>query len=146
MIIDTHCHLNDPSLYKNRDLIIKKAINMGVKKMICVGFDYPSSVLAVQIAHEYPGIVYAAVGIHPSETLRAESEDLKRIEELLVDKYVVAVGEIGLDYHFDDVPDIIQRDFFVRQLKMASTYNKPVIIHMRDATEQTLNILKTNKR
>jgi len=145
MVIDTHCHLNDKELYKQRDFLVKKALTVGVKKMICVGYDYPSSLLAVQIAHEYPGIVYAAVGIHPSETVRADAEDLQKIEKLLSDPAVVAVGEIGLDFHFDDVPELIQKDYFAKQIKLADEYSKPIIVHMRDASKATLDVFNDYK-
>jgi len=145
MIIDTHCHLNDPSLYKKRAFLVKKALSLGVRKMICIGYDYPSSALAVQIAHEFPGVVYAAVGIHPSETIKAEAEDLSNIEKLISDELVIAVGEIGLDFHFDDVPELIQTNYFVRQIKLANKYQKPIIIHMRDASQKTIDILNENK-
>lgn len=145
MIIDTHTHLNSPELFKKRDLLIKKAISLGVKKMIVVGYDYDSSKKAIQIAHEYPGVVYAIVGIHPSETVKCEDFTLNEIEELIKDKYCVGVGEIGYDFHWDDVPELIQTDFFVRQIKLAHLYHKPIMIHMRDATEKTIEILRKNK-
>lgn len=145
-LIDTHTHLNSEELYKDRRLLVQNALNFGVSKMIVVGYDLESSKLAVKIAHEFKGICYAAVGIHPSETIKAEYNTLNKLEELLKDECVVAVGEIGYDFHYNDVPELIQTDYFLRQIKLADTYKKPIIIHMRDATMKTIKLLKDNKR
>ena len=144
-LIDTHTHLNSKELYKDRKLLIKKAISLGVKKMIVVGYDLVSSKKALKLAHEFEGIVYAAIGIHPSETIKAEYDDMKNLEELIKDPLVVAVGEIGYDFHFDDVPELIQKDYFIRQIKLADKYAKPIIVHMRDATEKTLQLFEETK-
>ncbi len=146
MIFDTHCHLNDPNLYSKRKELVQKALLLGVNKMLVVGYDLNSSKLAVEIAKEYSGIIYAAVGIHPSETIHCGENDLKEIEELINESVVVAVGEIGLDYYWKEAPKEIQKEYFVKQIKLAYKYNKPFCVHMRDATSDTLEILKENKQ
>lgn len=145
MIIDTHCHLNSPQLYSKRDELIKKAQAVGVCKFIVVGYDLKSSQLAVKISEEYPGVVFAAVGIHPSDAIKAGKNDLAEIEELIQHQNVIGVGEIGLDYYWMDSPKELQEEFFIKQLELADKYKKPFIIHMRDATEDTLKILTKHK-
>ena len=144
-VIDTHTHLNDKDLYPKRDELIKNAISFGVEKMIIIGFDSASSELAVEIAHEYPGTCFAVVGIHPCECLKPGNENYDRIEKLLLDECVVGLGEIGYDFHWDDTPVDVQEKYFIDQIKLADKYNKPIIIHMRDATEKTLTTLKNHK-
>lgn len=145
MIIDTHTHLNSEELFKKRDELIRKALSFNVKKMIVVGYDIESSKLALKIAHEYKGIVYATVGIHPEEAIKCEDYTLASLEKMMEDECCIGVGEIGYDFHYDDVPELIQTDFFERQLRMAHRHHLPIMIHMRDATEKTLSLLRANK-
>ena len=142
MLFDTHVHLNDNS-YENYDEIIKEALKNNVAKMVVIGFDLESSIKAVKIANEYP-FVYAAIGIHPSEANKEYKKDLEVLESLISNK-VVAIGEIGLDYHYDGVIKENQSDLFIRQLKIAKKHNLPVIIHSRDACKDTVDILKEHK-
>ena len=145
MIFDTHCHLNSPELYPDYVQYISNATVVGVTRFMVVGYDLDSSKKAVEIAKAYPNICYAAVGIHPSEILKCQPNDLKEIEELLKEDVVKAVGEIGLDYHWDDVPSNIQKEWFEKQIKLAHQYHKPIVIHTRDAAADTYNILYKNK-
>ena len=142
MIFDTHIHLNDPA-FQDYEKAIKEARENNVKKMVIVGYDLSSSKLAVKIANQY-SFVYAAVGIHPSESLKEYDQDLKEMESL-IDKKVVAVGEIGLDYHYPDYDKQRQKDLFVKQLEIAKKYNLPIIIHSRDASHDTHVILQEYK-
>lgn len=145
MIFDTHCHLNSPELYLEHQKYIDNALLVGVKRFLIVGYDLDSSLKAIEIAKKYPKVCCAAIGIHPSEILKCQGNDLERIEELLKEDVVKAVGEIGLDYHWDDVPKDIQKEWFEKQIKLANKYHKPIVIHTRDAAEDTYNILKVNK-
>jgi len=145
MIFDTHCHLNSPELYPEYQKHIDNALLVGVKRFLVVGYDLDSSLKAIEIAKAYPGVCYAAIGIHPSEILKCKENDLDRIKELLKEDVVKAVGEIGLDYHWDDVPRDIQKEWFEKQIKLAHKYHKPIVIHTRDAAEDTYSILKNNK-
>lgn len=144
-MIDSHCHLNHEHFYKNANVYIEKAMVKGVTAFLVVGYDLESSRKALELARRYPN-VYAAVGIHPTDIKKRGSTDLKQIEEMLADAKVVAYGEIGLDYHWDKTSDeqVLQREYFIKQIEIANRYNKPVIIHTRDAAFDTQKILTSN--
>ena len=144
MYFDTHVHLNSDR-YENVNEIVENAFKNGVKKMVVVGYDLQTSLKAVEIASNFE-FVYAAVGIHPSEVKAAKISDLEAIERILISDKVVAIGEIGLDYHWDKENKDYQKRFFVEQLKLSNKYNLPVIIHSRDAAEDTYEVLKENKK
>ena len=111
MYFDTHCHLNSEQLYENKDEFIKHALDNQVEMMVVVGYDLESSKKAVEIAKEYP-FIYAAVGIGPNDCLNTTTQDLQIIDEYLNEPKVVALGEIGLDYYWDDVPSDKQKEIF----------------------------------
>ena len=144
MYFDTHVHLNSEK-YEDVEKVIADAIENGVSKMIVVGYDLETSQKAVEIASNFD-FVYAAVGIHPSEVKTANLSDLEAIETMLADRKVVAIGEIGLDYHWDKDNKEYQKRFFVEQIKLASKYKLPLIIHSRDAAQDTFEVLKENKK
>lgn len=144
MYFDTHVHLNS-DVYDDVERIIKEALENGVKKMVVVGYDLQTSLKAVEIASNFD-FIYAAVGIHPSEVKKAKLSDLEAIEQCLINKKVVAVGEIGLDYHWDKDNKDIQKRYFVEQLELSKKYNLPVIIHSRDAAQDTYDVLNENKK
>jgi len=143
MYFDTHVHLNSEQ-YENIDEIINNALNNKVSKMIVVGYDLQSSIKAVEIASKYD-FIYASVGIHPSEIKKMKENDLREIEKLLTNKKVVAIGEIGLDYHWDTDNKDKQKEIFELQIKWSKKYNLPIVIHSRDAGLDTYEILKKNK-
>ena len=143
MYFDTHCHLNSEQLYEKKDEFIKHALDNHVEMMVVVGYDLESSKKAVEIAKEYP-FIYAAVGIGPNDCLNTTTQDLKIIDEYLNEPKVVALGEIGLDYYWDDVPSDKQKDIFQQQVDLAKKHQKPIIIHCRDAYEDTYEVLKRN--
>lgn len=142
-MIDTHCHINDLTLYDRRDEIVKNALASGVEKIICIGWDLESSKLAVSIAQEYD-CVFAAVGFHPENLETISDEALAEIEQLTLNKKVVAIGEIGLDYHwFKEQKDRdTQKVWFIKQIKLANKLGLPISIHAREATQDTYEILK----
>ncbi len=139
MLFDTHVHLNDP-IYDDFTTVINDAKNNNVNKMLVVGYDLESSKRAIDLAKKY-SFIYAAIGIHPSEANKDYKKDLKQLEILITDK-VVAIGEIGLDYHYDDINKENQKDLFIKQLELAKKYNLPISIHSRDACNDTYTILK----
>ncbi len=141
MFFNTHSHLNSEQLYPCRDQYICHAHEAGVEYIVIAGYDLPSSKKAVEIAREYKNI-YATVGISPNDCLNVNDDEIREIEVLLQDPCVVALGEIGLDYYWDDVPRHQQKDIFIKQIEIAKKYNKPIVIHARDAYEDTYNILK----
>ena len=144
MFFDTHCHLNSSQMFENRDEFIKKALENGVSHCCVVGYNLVGSLRAVEIAEAYENI-YAVVGIGPEDCLETDENELAQIEALLSHPKVVAVGEIGLDYHWDTVPREKQKDIFVKFLRMASNHHLPVVIHSRDALQDTYDLLKQEK-
>lgn len=138
---DTHCHLNDDKFSADVDEVIKRAIDSGVKRMVVVGYDRISSERAVELSSKYDEI-YASVGLHPYEAETYKDEDLKLIESLCLEKKVVAVGEIGLDYYRGPENKEKQKSLFIDQIEIAKMMGKPVILHVRDAFEDTFNIVK----
>lgn len=141
MYFNTHTHLNSTELFEQRNIYIERALKNNVSHIVVAGYSLESSRKAVQIAHEYP-FIYATVGISPNDCLDTTDDDLKEIETLLQDPKVVALGEIGLDYYWKDVPSDKQKDVFIKQIEIAKRYNKPIVIHARDAYEDTYNILR----
>jgi len=145
MLIDTHAHLNDEKLEINLKEIIKNAKENMLEKIICVGFDINSSKKAIEIAEKYEN-VFACIGIHPSDAESFNAEAKAFLLENASNKKVVAIGEIGLDYHYEPYDKELQKQVFIDQLKLASKVGLPIQVHTRDATKDTLDILKTNKQ
>lgn len=143
MYFDTHCHLNSEQLYPEHDVFIERALANQVDHMVVVGYDLESSKKAVEIAKAYD-FIYAAVGIGPNDCLETDDQDLLVIDEYLKEPKVVALGEIGLDYYWDDVPKEKQMDVFQKQILLAKKHQKPIVIHCRDAYEDTYQVLKNN--
>ena len=141
MYFNTHTHLNSKELYSQRDIFIKHALDNNVDYIVVAGYDLPSSKYAVEIAQEYP-FIYATVGISPNDCLETTDADLNEIEALLQNPCVVALGDIGLDYYWEDVPHDKQKDIFQKQIDIAKKHDKPIVIHARDAYEDTYRILK----
>jgi len=137
VLIDSHAHLNDHKFDADLDAVIERAKKEGVEIIIVPGSDVASSEKAVDLADHYEE-VYACAGIHPHETGKAEEGDLQKISELLKAKKVVAVGEIGLDFHYDFSPREIQRTYFRSQLDLAAEANLPVVIHSRESNKEVL--------
>lgn len=142
MIIDTHIHLNDERYLDILDEVIEEARNNDVEKMIVIGYDYQSSKKAVELANQYP-FLYAAVGLHPSE-VQKNGENIDWLNELIKEQKVVAIGEIGLDYHWDKTYVELQKELFIKQLELAKANNLPVSIHSRSASNDTFTILKNH--
>ena len=135
MYIDTHCHLDD---YEKVDEIVN---NMQGGIMIASGADLETSKFALLMAEKYSN-VFASVGIHPSEVKNMNKNDIDNIEQMLNNDKVVAVGEIGLDYYWDQDNKEEQKDIFIKQIKLAQKYNLPIVIHSREAINDTYEILK----
>jgi TatD DNase family protein len=141
-VIDTHCHLNFDGYDPDRDEVIARAAAAGVTRVINPGVDEGSSRSALALAAQHAG-VYAAVGIHPNDTADFVDADLGWIEALAREPKVVAIGEIGLDYHWDASPKAMQFRAFEAQLALAAQLELPVIIHNREASEDVIAILET---
>ena len=142
-MIDTHCHILS-EYYDNIDEEIEKIKEAGVKAIIVNGTNIKNCKEILELVSKYD-IVYGAIGLHPTELEDVDLATLDFIEKNITNDKIVAVGEIGLDYHYDDTDKEKQQLFFRRQLEIANKYNKPVIIHSRDSIGDTYNILKEYK-
>lgn len=137
MMIDTHCHLNKDD-YPDLEQVIK---NMKDNIIIVSGADFTSNKEVIELCNKYHNI-FGTIGIHPQEITRDIDNNLKFIEANINNPKIVGIGEIGLDYHYDDVSKDIQRKYFIKQLDIARKYNKSVVIHTRDSIQETYDILK----
>lgn len=144
MLIDTHCHLDDPKFNSDRDEVIKRAGAAGVKYIINIGSDLENSAAAVEIAAKYPNI-YATVGLHPHDAKILDGKTFAEFKKLAGKPKVVAVGEVGLDYYRNLSPKDAQQDVFRKFLGLAEEANLPVIVHAREADADALAILKECK-
>ena len=143
MFIDTHCHLFN-EYYNNIEEIIIKCKENNIKRVIVSGVDMKSNKEVLELVCKYD-IVYGSIGFHPTELKDFSYDDLNWLEEHINDEKIVAVGEIGLDYHYDDTDKVMQLDVLRRQLEIAKKYDKPIIFHSRDAIGDTYNVLKERK-
>lgn len=144
MIFDTHCHLNSEELFQKIDEVISSAKEVGVEKFLVVGYNKETSLLAIEIAKKYD-FCYATIGFHPTEVFDLSEEEYTSLLKLASkENKVVAIGEIGLDYHW--VSDIeqkeIEKEFFIKQIEFANEVGLPISIHNRESTDDCLKILK----
>lgn len=144
MLFDTHVHLNVTQFDQDREVVIKRAREAGVEKMVVVGFDHETIPKAVELAEQYE-FIYASVGWHPVDAIDFTNQELIMLERLASHPKVVALGEMGLDYHWDKSPKSVQEEVFRKQIRLAKKLNMPIIIHNREATEDILEILKQEK-
>lgn len=144
MYVDTHAHLFYPNFNNELDEIIQRAKSAGVSKIIAPGTDIATSVKAVELAEKYD-IVYAAVGVHPHDTKEWNDDLLNNLKNLLRNRKVAAIGEIGLDYYYDHSPRDVQIRAFRNQLNLAVKHNLPAIIHNREADNDALEIINSFK-
>ncbi|MTI48824.1 MAG: TatD family deoxyribonuclease [Firmicutes bacterium] len=140
MLIDSHAHLDDKRFDKDRDDIISDLKKDDVDIVINPGADFLSSVKAVSLSEKYENI-YAAVGIHPHDAKTMDDETINVLRDLTKKGKVVAIGEIGLDYHYDNSPRDIQQQRFREQIKLAKELKLPIIVHDRDAHKDTFDII-----
>ena len=141
LLFDTHVHLNARQYNEDMEEVIERAQEAGVSRMIVVGFDHETIPLAIEIAERYDEI-YAAVGWHPVDAIDFTDKELTWLEELAGHPKVVALGEMGLDYHWDKSPAEVQMDVFRQQIRLAKKLEMPIIIHNRKATEDIIKILQ----
>ena len=146
MIFDTHCHLNDEKLLPRVDEVIKDAKETGVDRFLVVGWDKESSICAVKLAEQYD-CVYAAIGFHPENIFDVTEEDFQETMKYINHPKVVAVGEIGLDYHWtkDPIGRELQKEWFIKQIDFANEHKMPISIHNREAFQDSLQILKEHR-
>lgn len=141
MIFDTHAHYDDEQFDEDRDVLLRGMEKEGVGTIVEIGASMESSREAVRLSEKYP-FIYAAVGVHPDNVGELGEDTFRELEQMCRQNKVVAVGEIGLDYHWDTEPREIQKQWFIRQLELAQNMHLPVNIHSRDAAEDTLEIMR----
>lgn len=141
MLFDTHTHVNIDQFDEDREEVIERAREAGVNQMVVVGFDNETIDGAMALAESYD-FIYAAVGWHPVDAIDATEEDFRRLEQLSNHPKVVALGEMGLDYHWDKSPKDVQIEVFKKQIDLAKRVNMPIIIHNREATDDIISVLK----
>ena len=140
-LIDTHCHITCDELYSHIYEVLMNAKYHHVERMLIVCIDWKSFERAKELKQR-EDIFDIAMGFHPSDLYDFTEHDYERLEQVLANDEVVALGEIGLDYHWDTVKKEDQKKGFIRQIELANKYKKPILIHMRDATQDTLEILQ----
>lgn len=140
MIFETHAHYDDKAFDDDRDTLLSSMQENGIGSIVNVGASLESTTASIRLAEKYP-FVYAAAGVHPNETAELNEESFAWLRERCLHKKVVAVGEIGLDYYWDEPSHDIQRMWFARQLELAREVRKPVIIHSRDAARDTYDTM-----
>jgi TatD DNase family protein len=143
MYIDSHAHIEGSEFDADREAVIQRALDAGVETIVCVGdgeVAADSHEAAFRIAEEHP-FIYTTVGVHPHEARLLDDEMYAKLKDLSQHPKVIAWGEIGLDYHYDNSPREVQREAFKRQLRMARERQLPISIHTREAEADTLAIL-----
>ena len=143
-IFDSHAHYNDEQFDIDRDSLLASLPEAGIVGIINCGTDVRSSFASLEMAEKYP-FVYAACGYHPESALEFTDDNLAEIEKMLSHEKCVAVGEIGLEYHYDFVPKDVQKYVFEKHLELAVKYDMPVIVHDREAHADTMDLLKKYK-
>lgn len=141
-LIDTHCHLDMEAYQSDLDAVIQSAVHVGIKRIITIGIDYDSSLQAVTLSERYANI-FATVGFHPHDARQATTKTLKDLATLTQNRSVVGLGEIGLDYVKNHAPRDVQVKAFSKQLHLAKELDLPVVIHDREAHEDTRNLLRS---
>jgi TatD DNase family protein len=139
-LTDTHCHLNYDSLINDIDDVLNAAWNQGIKKILVPGTDLATSNEAIELS-EKDSRLFAAVGFHPNDANGWNDDSIKKLDHLARHPKVLAIGEIGLDYYRDYTPKPIQKEMFIKQLKLALNHQLPVVIHNRDADDDIMELL-----
>lgn len=142
VFVDSHVHLADPQFDADRDSVIAAAREAGARGLVCIGESPDAADRARRIAEAYAGLVWHTAGMHPHDAAAFDlTRDLPRIREHL-DNGAVAIGECGLDYHYDNSPRDVQREVFTAQLHLAAETGKPVVVHTRDAVDDTIAMVR----
>lgn len=141
MIFESHAHYDDEKFDEDRESLLASMPENGIEYIINVGADLKTTQTTIELTKQYP-FIYGAAGVHPSDTAQLNEENFNWLKEQCSNPKIVAVGEIGLDYYWDEPDREIQKKWFRRQLALAADKNLPVIIHSRDAAKDTLDIMK----
>lgn len=141
MLFDTHTHLNVEQFKEDEEEVVKRAKEKGVSKMAVVGFDHPTIKKSLELSKKYDGI-YSIIGWHPTEAGSYNDEVESMLTELVEKENIIALGEMGLDYHWMEDPKEIQIDAFRKQIRLAKKLNLPIVVHNRESTEDIYRVLK----
>lgn len=141
MLIDSHAHLDDDRFHKDREEVINSLKENGISLVINPGSDLQSSISAVKLSEQYDNI-YAAVGVHPHSASEMDEGTIEILKAFGKREKVIAIGEIGLDYYYDNSPRDVQRKWFKRQMELAKELNLPIIVHSREANQETFDMIK----
>lgn len=141
ILFDTHAHYDDRRFDKDRDALLASMPQQGVGYICNIGCDMPTSQQSIALAEAHDH-VYAVVGIHPHNAQDAQPEDFETLRQMTQHPKVLALGEMGLDYHYDFSPRDVQRKVFVRQMELAGELNIPVVIHEREACQDVLEVVR----
>lgn len=144
MIFETHAHYDDEAFNKDREEILTRMQADKIGYIVNVSSCMETCKSTIALTERYP-FIYGAIGVHPSDTLELNEENIKWMEKKCALDKIVAVGEIGLDYHWDEPEREIQKKWFIKQLELAKKVDLPLIIHSREAAQDTLNIIKEQK-
>ena len=142
-MIDSHCHLDSAEFDDDRDAVIERALAAGVEHMLAIGTGNgpPDLEAGVRMTDKHPAF-FATVGIHPHDAAKATPDDFRHLSDLLAHPKVLAIGEIGLDYHYDFSPRDVQKSAFIEQMEIAALARKPIVIHTREAWDDTLALIE----
>lgn len=144
MIFDTHAHYDDEAFEQDRKELLSGLQDAGIEAVVNISANIQGVKHTLELINQYP-FIYGAVGVHPSETGELNHTLLNWLEEMARKPKVVAIGEIGLDYHWEEPEKEVQKHWFIRQLELARRVKLPVVIHSRDAAKDTLDIMKEGK-
>ncbi len=144
MIFDTHAHYDDDAFQEDREELLAGLNAAGVGTVVNIGASIASTKTTLELAERYP-FIYAAVGVHPSDTAELDETQMEWLEEMCACPKTVAVGEIGLDYHWDEPEREVQKHWFREQIRLARRVGLPVVVHSRDAAKDTMDIIKEEK-
>lgn len=142
-LIDSHCHLDSDQFDSDREAVIQRALDAGVEHMVAIGTGNgpPDLEAGIRLAGQYEAF-YATIAVHPHDASKATPETFKRLASLSQHPKVVAIGEMGLDYHYDFAPREVQRAVFVEQMRIAADAKKPIVIHTREAWDDTIAAIR----
>ena len=142
MFFDSHCHLTDAQFASDRVAVLERAAQAAVTRVVTICSDAEDAVAARDFAHQHDG-VWCTAGIHPHAAAKADRGSLDRIRELLGDPKVVAIGETGLDYYYDNAPRSVQRKLLEQHIQLAADHELPLIVHSREADDDTIDMLRS---
>lgn len=142
---ETHAHMDDARFDEDRETLLADLPNHGIAYLINIGANMESSLSSIALADRY-SYIYAAIGVHPHDAEEMQHEDLDKLAKLSEHPKVVAIGEIGLDYYYDNSPREIQKQRFIQQIELANRLNLPIIIHSRDAVADTYDLIKQHNK